>query len=76
MYLDERFLALDTRLKAVLLDLDHEISRLEIPRDSKGDIELRDDLRPLVGQSSLLLGLLGTSGSVFNGSGFCHWSLV
>lgn len=72
VYLDEGFLTLDARLEAVLLDLNHEIPRLEVPGDGKGDVELRDDLSPLVGQSRLFLSLLGTSGGVFNGSRFCH----
>ena len=72
MYVDDGVLALDARLEALLLDLNGEVPRLEVPGDGKGDVEVGDDLRPLVGQGGLLLGLLGAGSGVFSGGGFCH----
>lgn len=72
-YLDDRVLALDTRGELGLLDVDDEISRLEVTGDAESDVQLGDGLVPLVGKGSLLLGLLCAGSSVLGGGGLCGW---
>ena len=72
-YADDRVLALDTRGELGLLDVDDEISRLQVAGDAESDVELRDGLVPLVGKDSLLLGLLCAGSSVLGGGGLWRW---
>lgn len=65
-HIDDGVLAFDTRSKLELLDFNHEIARLHVAGNGKGDIELADGLRPLVRQAGLLFKLLGARGGVFS----------
>lgn len=71
---DEGFLTLDAGHQLVLLDLDDQVLGLVVPGHGEGDVELADGLVPLVGQGSLLLGLLLAGGSLLGGRRFCFFS--
>jgi hypothetical protein len=67
-------LALDSRDELLLLDLDNEVSRLEVAGHVESNVQLANRLRPLVGQGGLLLFLLDARCRVVGGGGFfvCH----
>ena len=69
-HVDYGVLALDAGLEAGLLDVDDEVTALQVAGHGEGDVEVGDGLGPLVGQSGLLGGLLGAGCGLLLGCGF------
>lgn len=63
-HLDNSILPLDSRLHAILRNLNIQILALEVPRDLNRDFEVGDRLRPFVGKLALLFLLFGFGGFV------------
>lgn len=59
---------LDTSRDSVLLEVNDEVTPLEVAGHFDGDIEIADGLGPLVRESVLLGLLLGARGGLFGGS--------
>lgn len=68
-YVDNGLLALDTGNELLLLDIDDEVSSLQVTRNSKVEVEVADGLRPLVRERILLRLLLRAGGSFLGGCG-------
>lgn len=60
-------MAFDADLELLPLELDDEISGLEVSGDSDVDVEVSDGLVPFVGQRCLFLGFLGAGSSFLLG---------
>lgn len=71
-YTYDGLLSLDARRERLLLDVNDEVSGLEVPGDVEGQVQVADCLRPLVGQGGLLLGLLLARGRDFGGGRICR----
>lgn len=71
-YTYDGFLSLDARGQRRLFYINHQVSRLVVSGNVKGEIQLADGLGPFVRQRSLFLGLLLARGGVFSGGWICR----
>lgn len=66
---DDGILALDASGKLLLLDFNYQVARLVVGGHVKGDGEVANGLRPLVGKSGLLSLFAGAGSGIFDGVG-------
>jgi hypothetical protein len=70
-HLQNGFLPLDARHDGVLLDVNHEVARLEVAGYGNVNVDIADGLPPFVGEGVLLGLFLGAGGGFFGGGGLC-----
>jgi hypothetical protein len=65
-------LPLDSGRDRVLLDVDYQVTPLEVAGHGDGDVEVADGLGPLVGEGVLLGLLFGARGGLLGGGKLCR----